>query len=211
MEAAVSKGVFANIIGVSPGRVSQYLAEGKITSAALEGSGRNAKIRVEQAKADLRLTLDVSQRLGNGHETRLDSDAGSVPPTASSPSTSTATQSGLDYEIKQQKLEQLRRNNRSAAIAEAADKGRFIETEAARAELNKLASSMMLTFEGCLNDFATAVSAEFKVPSRDVLHLLRGEFLKARAKEAKKNGDAVADLPETVESSITADDIDTIN
>lgn len=211
MEAAVSKGEFASIIGVSPGRVSQYLAEGKITAAALEGSGRNAKIRVEQAKADLRLTLDVSQRLGNGHETRLDSDAGFPPPTASSPSASTATQSGLDYEIKQQKLEQLRRNNRSAAIAEAADKGRFIETEAARAELNKLASSMMMIFEGCLNDFATAISAEFKIPSRDVLHLLRGEFLKARAKEAKKNGGAMADLPETIESVIAADDIDTIN
>lgn len=211
MEAAVTKGEFASIIGVSPGRVSQYLAEGKISAAALMGSGRNAKIIVEQAKADLRLSLDVGQRLGNGIETRLDEDASSSSLQTGTQKPSPPTQSGVDYEIKQQKLEQLRRNNRSAAIAEAADKGRFIETEAARAELNKLASSMMMIFEGCLNDFATAVSAEFKVPARDVLHLLRGEFLKARAKEAKKNGDAMADLPETIESVIAANDIDAIN
>ncbi|MVA55958.1 hypothetical protein [Agrobacterium vitis] len=71
IQASVTKGQFAELIGVSPGRVSQYLTEGKISPAALDGVGRNAKINVERAKADLRLTLDVSQRLGNGIDTRL--------------------------------------------------------------------------------------------------------------------------------------------
>ncbi len=55
MEASVTKGKFAELIGVSPGRVSQYLAEGKITAASLHGHGRNARIIVERAKADLRM------------------------------------------------------------------------------------------------------------------------------------------------------------
>lgn len=70
----VSKSEFAALINVSPGRVSQFIASGQISRAAIIGSGQRAKIDVERAKADLRLSLDVSQRLGNGIDTRLDDD-----------------------------------------------------------------------------------------------------------------------------------------
>ncbi len=67
----VSKSAFAAIINVSPGRVSQFIAAGQISSAAIVGSGQRAKIDVDRAKADLRLTLDVAQRLGNGIDTLI--------------------------------------------------------------------------------------------------------------------------------------------
>lgn len=38
--ATMGKAEFADHIGVSPGRVSQYVAEGKISGDALIGSGR---------------------------------------------------------------------------------------------------------------------------------------------------------------------------
>lgn len=218
MQAAVSKGEFASLIGVSPGRVSQYLAEGKISTASLLGSGRSAKIIVEQAKADLRLTLDVSQRLGNGIETRLDASNGTtpgmdftgaaqggyVPPRIEPPS-------GIDHEIKQAKLQHLQRANRNAAIADAQASGQLMETEAARAAMARVASSMMLVFEGGLTDFATAIAAEFKIPQRDVLHLLRQEFRRVRSSAARQAQAEAGALPEAVGTVIEADEIEVIN
>ncbi|CAD7036491.1 hypothetical protein RHAB21_02531 [Pseudorhizobium halotolerans] len=217
MEAAVTKGEFAAIIGVSPGRVSQYLTEGKISPGALLGAGRNAKIIVERAKQDLRMSLDIGQRLGNGIDTRLDpvsgpdaqDDAGPVPTATSAPPP--LQQSGIDYEIKQQKLEQIRRANRNAAIADAQSSGRLMETDHGRAEMTRIASSMMLIFEGGLTDFASAVASEFKVQQRDVLHLLRREFRKVREKAAKQAQAEAVDMPLSVASSLEADDIETIN
>lgn len=221
MEASVSKGEFAAIIGVSPGRVSQYLAEGKISSAALVGSGRNAKIDVERAKADLRLTLDVAQRLGNGIETRIDAapvtvaageTAVSVGPAHQAPSgPSPIALTGIDHEIKQQKLEQIRRANRNGAIADAQARGQLIETEAARAEMARVASSMLLVFEGGMTDLASAVASEFKIPQRDVLHLLRRELRTIRASAAKQMAAMALTVDETIATPLDAEDIETIN
>lgn len=217
MQGAVSKGEFAALIGVTPGRVSQYLAEGKISAAALHGVGRSAKIIVEKAKADLRLTLDVGQRLGNGIDTRIEAAPAIVAPVldydgATTGHASTAPRAnGLDEQIKQAKLEQIQRANRNAAKAEAESQGFLMETEASRQAMTKVASSMLLVFEGGLTDFASAIAAEFKVPQRDVLHLLRREFRKVRDAAARQARKDAAGLPETIETSIEASEIEAIN
>lgn len=209
MEASVTKGEFAALIGVSPGRVSQYLTEGKISQAALVGSGRNAKIRVEQAKADLRLTLDVSQRLGNGIDTQI--DAGSQPivvdgNTAGAPPP--LQQTGIDYEIKQQKLEAARRANRNAAISEARDRGQLMDTDMARAEMSRVASALMDVFDGGLTDMATAIAAQFQLPQRDVKHIMRKEFRKLRETAAKQMKAKAVSLPEYSEVVVEAEEPD---
>ncbi|WP_414901161.1 hypothetical protein [Rhizobium cremeum] len=211
MEASVTKGEFAALIGVSPGRVSQYLTEGKISQAALVGSGRNAKIRVEQAKADLRLTLDVSQRLGNGIDTLI--DAGSQPVIVDGNAGGTVVppplqQSGIDYEIKQQKLEAARRANRNAAINEARERGQLMDTDAGRAEMTRVASALMDVFDGGLTDMATAIAAEFQLPQRDVKHILRKEFRKLRETAAKQMKTRAVSVPEYSEVVIEAEEAD---
>lgn len=217
MDGAVSKGDFAALIGVSPGRVSQYLAEGKISAAALVGHGRNAKILVDRARADLRLTLDISQRFGNGIDTRLDDDDAPLfvdrPSRPTSPPAYSEEPKALstDQQIKQAKLEQLQRANRNAAIADAREDGQLVEAPLARAEMARMASSMMLTFEGSLTAFADAIASSFKVPQRDVLHILRGEFRKVRAAAAATAEAEAAGTPETTETFIEAEDIETIN
>ena len=70
-ENVVSKIDFARLSKVSPSRVTQWIAEGKISSAALVGEGRSAKIRVLQAQADLKRSLDPAQMTGNGLRTRI--------------------------------------------------------------------------------------------------------------------------------------------
>lgn len=49
----VSKSKFANLRGVSPARVSQWIAAGRIRPEALVGEGRSARIHVETAVANL--------------------------------------------------------------------------------------------------------------------------------------------------------------
>jgi hypothetical protein len=210
MQAAVSKGEFARIIGVSPGRVSQYLTEGKISASALVGTGRNAKIIVEQARSDLRLTLDVSQRLGNGIETRLDGEPPAVgqPPGATQPAV--FEQRGADYEIKLQKLEELRRRNRNGAIADAKESGILIETSASKAEMGRVAAAMLGVFEGGLTDMAAAIAAKFELPQRDVKHLLRGVFREIRERAATQMLEKAISLDEVVPTVLEADDIDQV-
>src|SRR5262249_970521 len=160
-QGEVTKGEFAALIGVTPGRVSQYIAAGKIKPTSLVGTGRSAKVDVEKARADLRLTLDISQRLGNGLDTNLGSDDPvDRQATAIRQSSSPPIQiSGVEHDIKQAKLEQLRRINRNGAIAEARDRGQLIETELARAEMARVAASMLQVFEGGLTDIASAITA----------------------------------------------------
>jgi hypothetical protein len=50
---------------VTPGRVSQWIDEGKITAAALDGEGRSARIKVRVALAQLNRSLDIDQRRGS--------------------------------------------------------------------------------------------------------------------------------------------------
>lgn len=228
--ALVSKSDFAAIINVSPGRVSQFIKAGQITQEAIVGAGQRAKIDVDRAKADLRLTLDISQRLGNGLDTRLDHDppapdlisaprpeanmrldfqaaptlGGSAPP--SSPVTP-----NVDMELKQQKLEQARRLNRIAAIEEAKSAGSLVESDETRAAMTRVAAGMLVVFEGGLTDFATSIASEFKVPQRDVLHLLRRDFRRVREAAAKQARKEAAELPETIETTLQAEDIETVN
>lgn len=201
----VSKSRFAEIIGVSPGRVSQYIAEGKISTAAIVGEGQRAKIDVEAAKADLRRTLDIAQRLGNGISTRIDADASAK--TASEPQAPTPEPArGIDQELKLEKLQQMRRANRNAAIEDAQSRGELIATVDARAEMTKIAQAMMQEFEGEITDFATAIAARFSLPQRDVVHLLRQRHREYRASRSSALESAAEALPETVETPVLAHD-----
>ncbi|WP_421358144.1 hypothetical protein [Agrobacterium rosae] len=210
----VSKSEFAALINVSPGRVSQFISAGQISSAAIIGSGQRAKIDVERAKSDLRLTLDVSQRLGNGFDTRIDPSGEATVATNNGQQNTLPIPpvlSGVDHEIKQQKLEQIRRANRNGAIADAQARGQLIETEQSRAEMTRVAASLLQVFEGGLTDLASAVAAEFKVPQRDVLHLLRKQFRQIRATSARQMLTMSIDMPETSATELAADEIESLN
>jgi hypothetical protein len=65
-----------------------------------------------------------------------------------------------------------------------------------------IATRMMAVMEGSLAELATAVSARFEIPQRDVLHLLRSEFRKVRAAAAKAFRDLATDLPPVVNSDL---------
>ena len=201
----VSKGQFAALRNVSPGRVSQWISEGKIKRDALVGDGRNAKINVTVATLQLREALDVGQLTGNGVATNLDllpAPSPSAPAMSAAPQRETVAPAASDPiadAIKQQRLDQLRRANRREAEEEAARSGKYTDAADAARQMGTLATKMMAIMEGSLAELATAVSARFEIPQRDVLHLLRSEFRKVRATAAKTFRDIAANLPVTVD------------
>lgn len=58
----LTKGDYAKLKGRAPSAVSNWIAEGKISKAALSGEGHRARIWVEQADRDLAIALDPSQQ-----------------------------------------------------------------------------------------------------------------------------------------------------
>lgn len=225
-ETLVSKGEFARLINVSPGRVTQYFTEGKLGPEVLAGEGRMAKIRYEQAVRQLQERLDIGQRLGNGIDTRLEVPSAApaqtrmqlAQPVAASPvtarpapeppSVSTPADEGesLETQIKREKLRDVQYRNRKAAEEEAARAGRFIEADGARAQMALVASSMLQTFEGGLNAFAEAIAAKFRVPQRDVVFLLQEEFRRLRDNASRAAAERAAQVPKMTESEIISED-----
>ena len=102
-EEIVTKGEFAVLCKVSPGRVTQWIGDGKISPAALVGEGRSAKIRVAQAQADLKRSLDPNQMSGNGIRTRIPGgplvpSPQAIPASTSEPTARPASSEPLPFE-----------------------------------------------------------------------------------------------------------------
>lgn len=210
MQPTMSKGDFARHINVSPGRVSQYLSAGIIGHDALDGEGRAARIIVPKAIEQIRAKRDIGQALGNGLSTRLDldepdeaADAGVLLPAGvGRPSDDGPIKANIDDELKRQRLEAERRRNRIAAQEEALRSGRLIDAGQVRAEMTKLAQAIDDENAGMLADFATAVAAEYHMPQRDVLHLLRRIRNEKKASAAERARRRAGSVPEFVETII---------
>lgn len=74
----ITKTEFAALAKVSPGRVSQWISEGKIGPDELEGEGRSAKIKLELACKKLKLRIDEERRPAWSDADRQRLELGSV-------------------------------------------------------------------------------------------------------------------------------------
>jgi hypothetical protein len=106
-DGTLSKSEFAEYLGVSPGRVAQYITDEKLSGDALVGESRRAqRIRVDVAVAQLRVRLDPSQMLGNGKKTRLEIDT--APGVPISPATVVALEAAITARFDRARDEVLR-------------------------------------------------------------------------------------------------------
>lgn len=178
-DVSVSKGEFARLINVSPGRVSQMIAEGKIGPDALEGEGRSAKIWLNLARRQIADRTDIGQRFGNGIDTQLNfggpSESGPAPKSA--PSSDPVAEA-----IKNERLLSLRLARERATEDRLAEQGRYVRADLTQAAMNRMAASLLTIFEGGLADLAAALAAKHGLVQRDVLHQLRAEFRAVRIK-----------------------------
>lgn len=172
----MAKGDFARLIGVSPGRVSQYITEGKIFGEAIDGEGRLARIRPDVARAQLYKSLEPSQRLGGNGAAVREQSAGASLRTVPEP---------VHDELATERLKQQRIKTARAEREEALDVGRYMLTEAARREMGRAVAEAFKVMEQGLRDMANALSAEFSVPERDAQQVLQKSFRMVRAKAAE--------------------------
>ncbi|MCS0501390.1 hypothetical protein [Ancylobacter mangrovi] len=193
--AIISKGEFAALTKVSAGRVSQWIAEGKLSGAALVGEGRTARIHVPTAIEQLKLKLDIGQRFGNGLGTRLDVPSAAPPSPAPAVAVPPAPADPIEERIKREKLREIEFRNRDAAERELARRGTYMLAREGREQMTAVAAAMLNVFEGALPDFAAAIASRFEVPQRDVLHLLRGELRGIRERASKAARQKMESLP----------------
>jgi hypothetical protein len=196
----LSKGDFARHIGVTPGRVSQMISSGMIGADALAGEGRSARVVVAKAVEQIRRRRDVGQSLGNGLLTRLDA----TPAEASAEGLAAAIKPPDDTaeKIQLQRLEEMQRRNRLAAIEEQRQLGELVSADDMRREVAKAVQDVLSVFIGMTPDLANAIAAKFGLSQRDVLFELRRVMAEKRAEASAARRDAAEQLPATVEAEV---------
>ncbi|KZL02277.1 MULTISPECIES: hypothetical protein [unclassified Pseudovibrio] len=225
MTRLVSKSEFARECDVSPARVSQWINEGKISPDAIVGEGRRAKINADLAVQQVYSRRDVGQSLGNGKDTQLANDTTQHTPAAQAqpapvqhamklegevpaPRPSASANGALDETKKD--ADAIQRFKRLKLEREAEDdleerllrRGEFMRTEDANAEMARIVTQIMRSFEGGLKQFAADLSSEFGVSGRDVQHTLMRSFRSVREgihKRLEQDADMDADLEEPVD------------
>jgi len=185
MKNAVTKSEFAELMGVSRGRVSQMLAARQIDGDAIVGEGRSARINVEAARRQLDARLDLGQRLGANGRVRLGGD----------------TSDPTDAAIKAARLRQLTLANERAAEEAKLRAGRYVEADDARQEMGRVAGRLVAAFEGALPELAAAIAANSSMSQRDALHILRGGWRAIRTRLAGLEAEAAVTEPETIEAA----------
>ncbi|ASV85062.1 hypothetical protein CES85_1056 [Ochrobactrum quorumnocens] len=194
----MTKGEFARLINVTPGRVSQYIASGQIGPDALDGTGRSARIIVDKARRHLNGRLDVAQRLGlNGIATRAAplEESKQELDLSSAPAVTLPRTDVVADQIALEKLEQAKMQTARARREEALAKGRYIFADDAKAEITRAVAMAYRVMEGGLADMATYLAGQFEVPQRDILHHLQKSFRDVRARAAQSFRDAVDNEP----------------
>lgn len=191
----MSSADFARAVKVTPGRVSQWKSEGKISGAALVEKDGRILIDAERACADLGRTLDVSQMTGNGAATKLKglfegdgTDADLSPDDV------------LAERLKQEKLREIEIRNRSAAKREAEEAGIYVRTTHHQQAVAKVAALIIREFETSLPEIANGLAARFELPIRDVdrelmsrLKIVRGNVQRELTRLADQQPDVVQD------------------
>ncbi|HLN11066.1 MAG TPA: hypothetical protein VK281_19190 [Xanthobacteraceae bacterium] len=176
----VSKAEFARITGVTRARVSQWISGGEL-DGALVRDGRAERIDVKAARRQLGGRLAVDQRtISRGRGDRGDT---------------------ID-EIQRERLAALRLTNERARAAALADAGRFLEADAVRVELGRVAGRLVSAFDGVLPEFAAAAATVTRGSERDILHAIRGVWGEARARLAGAEAEAAVLESEVVEASL---------
>jgi hypothetical protein len=181
----VTKSVFAGLAGVSKPRVSQWIADGKISGDAIVGHGHRARIRVAVAQAQLGLRLNVLQRISHS-------------------ATPARDQTTVDGQIKSERLAQLQHANIRASEDAALRAGIYVKADDVRQQFGAVASRLMASFESAFMPMAnTIVAAKAQTPN-DVLRAMRSAWFEARAHAAKAQGEEALAMPPMVESDDAA-------
>lgn len=218
----VTKKEFAALLGVTPGRVSQWLASKQLSGAAIVGSGHRARIRATTAREQLARTLDVDQRLSGNGKAKLDnrqrpsgatkagssSDPSPGPCGAISEPPQPHGDADDDYrgpveeKIKQARLEQISLANEKARAEASVRTGRHVRADDARQQMGRIAGRMITVFDAAIIEFANTLAAQPPTSQRETLRILRSTWREIRARQSKTAGAEAALMPALLEDEV---------
>lgn len=189
----VAKGKFAEMMNVSPGRVSQWLSEGKISGDAIVGDGRMAKINVSVARQQLASSIDIGQSLGNGLSTNL------VPADRGNPDD---LEDSARARIELNKAQQAEITTRRMIEQDRLNRGRYVPAELVGTATAKAVAAILDTLDGSIAEVANALAAKLNAPKRDIAHELAQQFRQIRANAETVLRAQAEDMPATIEDTI---------
>lgn len=180
----VSKGQFAEILGVTAGRVSQLIAQRKLHGEALVGEGRSAQINVDVAEEQLGQSLDFVQRQAQA---------------LAKPASPTATITPEQQRIAAVRAETAEIELRKLRREEQEQHGILVDAAAARRawgrELSELVAAIEQWFPEVALDFERLHGIEHKTAAT----LLRQAFRGFREKRADLARNAAFGQPQMIE------------
>lgn len=199
MKTLLTKSQFAARVGRDRSAVNRWIADGKISAAAIIGEGREARIWAERAERDLAVSLDPAQQAAQerpigaasastGEISQLPTaetpqlgapaDRRDEPPAGKSdgirPTDDLARRRRADAEKAELEAEALRRR-------QALDEGRFIEASAAAAAWSRQLSKVIADLEIFVcSKLPTELAAVFGVDAKALAVTCRDLFRKLR-------------------------------
>ena len=198
----VSKSEFAAMKKRGPSAISNWIAAGRITAAALVGSGARARIWVEQAELDLSRRLDPGQQEAQAHP--------AIPANGTvAPRPSDETDDMVD-EIRQARLEQLRHQNRKLEEDAAARAGRYVLASDARREMGRSFGTLMELWEFWTQELCQALAGRFKIPLRDLQYETSRRSRDLRALAAARLKSQALQMPSLIPDGEDRDDGDVL-
>lgn len=193
MKTVVSKGEFARLKQRGPSAVSNWIKDGKISAAALIGTGNAAKVWVEQAERDLAASLDPSQQviqpapiLPTAQTTRPDLPLDAAPPAAApAPARSQPPLTDREADLARRTRADADRAELDLELARrkmAVDEGRYVEAaEAARAYGRELAKLLSETETFLFSTLAREIANAHGIDWKTLAVGMRDSYRKFRA------------------------------
>jgi len=192
----LSSSDLARTLGVSKGRISQYVASGQLTGC-FEGDGRQRRFDVQKVAGALGRRLDPGQMLGNGAQTKrtlraikapddpapLEDDQDDRPLPAA---TAASPQETDRYEIARTQLaeEKARTARRDNQLAE----GRYVLAEEVERQVSRALAQEVSEFESVLREAARKVADKMSVDYLLARQILLETWRAHRTQRAKVLG-----------------------
>ena len=204
----MTKGDYARLRGVSPGRISQYIADGQIGPNALEGEGRNARIIVDVADRHLAQRLHMGQATGANGKAASTVPASDPGPLAQTADAAPLFQAGEESHLaraakaraEQEEIKTARMRREEQLTA-----GRYMLADDARAEMNRIAASVMAFSESAVRDIAVALAAETGAETSVAIATANRVWRERRARMAETMAAQASAMPATQSDAPGAD------
>ncbi len=181
--ASVTSTELSKSLGVSAGRISQYVSEGKL-DGCYSGSGRQRRFDLEKSFSALGRRLDKGQMLGNGAKTKAAiSGAELRPSTEGQGATKLSDNDGDGYTLArtQKTQEEARRLRRQNAESE----GTYVLASEVTLQTQKLIAQEIAEFESVLRDGARKIADDLGVDFKSARAILIDQWRSHRARRAE--------------------------